>query len=192
MGDVVRASAGRPVRIEFVREGERRQVTVTPVARAETDPQAGRQRTAGKIGAAPRPLIEYRPVPLGESVSLGARETALFTGEVVGTLKRLVTGAASPRELGGIIQIASESAEAAKLGFDYLLRLLALISINLAVFNLLPIPILDGGQILLNVAEAARGRAFSDRTRQWIAYAGLSTIVLLVVFALFNDISRRL
>jgi regulator of sigma E protease len=191
--DVIEASAGRPVTLEVARGGERREIAVTPAPEEATDPRTGAKDTVGKIGAVPRAIFEYAfvPVPFGEALRLGAAETGLMTTAVVGTLRKLVTREASPRELGGIIQIASESAEAAKLGFESLLRFLALISINLAVFNLLPIPILDGGQIVLNVAEAARGRAFSERTRQAIAYMGLSAILLLVVFALFNDLSRH-
>jgi regulator of sigma E protease len=192
---VIEGSAGREIALDIVGAGGvRRTVRVTPVATPRPEPRPGASDSVGKIGAVPRALFEYEyePVSLAEALRLGAAETAYMTTTVLETLKKLVTREASPRELGGIIQIASESAEAAKLGFESLLRFLALISINLAVFNLLPIPILDGGQILLNVAEAARGKAFSDRTRQWIAYAGLSTILLLVVFALFNDISRQL
>lgn len=192
--DVIEGSVGRAITLEVVRDGARREIAVTPAPEAVTDPRTGAQDTVGKIGAVPRAIFEYAfvPVPVGEALRLGAIETGMMTTAVVGMLQKLVTREASPRELGGIIQIASESAEAAKLGFESLLRFLALISINLAVFNLLPIPILDGGQIVLNVAEAVRGRAFSERTRQAIAYMGLSAILLLVVFALFNDLSRHL
>ncbi|MBC7791478.1 MAG: site-2 protease family protein [Anaerolineae bacterium] len=130
-------------------------------------------------------------MPLGSAIAAGWSEAWGVTALVGTTLRDLATGRASPRELGGIIQIASESSEAAKSGFDDLLRFLALISVNLAVFNLLPIPILDGGQILLNTAESVRGKAFSDRTRQYIAYVGLATIGVLVVLAMFNDVARR-
>ncbi|MDQ3697690.1 MAG: RIP metalloprotease RseP [Gemmatimonadota bacterium] len=190
--DAIEPSAGRQIRLDIVRDRERRQIAVTPVARTEADPRADTTRTVGKIGAIPQWPRQFQPVSFAEAVSNGWGETAFITTTVVSTLKQLVTGAVSPRQLGGIIQIASESQAAAKQGLYDLLRFLAIISVNLAVFNLLPIPILDGGQILLNVTESARGRAFSDRTRQYIAYAGLSAIVMLVVFALFNDISRHL
>jgi regulator of sigma E protease len=189
--DVVRVSARRPLRLIYARLGRQREAVVTPEALTEQSPRGGARQTVGKIGAAPRPLVEYRRASLGDAVALGGRETLYLTGEVLATLRKLFTGAASPRELGGIIQIGKASAQAAREGFDQLLRLLAFISVNLAVFNLLPIPLLDGGQIVVNVAEAARGREFSDRTRQLIAYAGLSTIILLVVFALFNDLTRN-
>ena len=82
--------------------------------------------------------------------------------------------------------------QAAQGGVESLLLLVALISINVAVFNLLPIPILDGGQIVLNVAETIKGRAFSTRTRERILTGGLLIIGLLFVTVMFNDISRNM
>jgi regulator of sigma E protease len=82
--------------------------------------------------------------------------------------------------------------QAARGGIENLLALIALISINLAVFNLLPIPILDGGQIVLNVAETIKGSAFSTSTRERILKGGLLIIGLLFVTVMFNDISRNI
>jgi regulator of sigma E protease len=109
---------------------------------------------------------------------------------IFGVLGDLFTGRASPKELGGIVQISSASAEAARSGLQTLLRFLAVISLNLTVFNLLPIPILDGGQIALNVVESARGKSFSERTRAFLAYVGLSVIGLIFVLTIFNDLTR--
>jgi regulator of sigma E protease len=95
-------------------------------------------------------------------------------------------------ELGGPIAIAQVSVQAARGGIETLLLLVALISINVAVFNLLPIPILDGGQIVLNVAETIKGSAFSTRTRERILKGGLLIIGLLFVTVMFNDISRNM
>ncbi len=78
--------------------------------------------------------------------------------------------------------------QAARYGLETLLGLIALLSINVAVLNMLPVPILDGGQILLNMLEAAKGSAFSERTREYILRAGLVAIALLFVLVMFNDI----
>jgi regulator of sigma E protease len=77
---------------------------------------------------------------------------------------------------------------AAKSGWDNVFYLLAFLSINVAVLNLLPIPILDGGQIVLNIVESAKGSAFSLRTREYILRAGLVAIALLFALVMFNDI----
>jgi regulator of sigma E protease len=96
------------------------------------------------------------------------------------------------RDLGGPIAIAQVSVQAARGGIEGVLLLVALISINVAVFNLLPIPILDGGQIVLTVAETIKGSAFSTRTRERILKGGLLIIGLLFVTVMFNDISRNM
>jgi regulator of sigma E protease len=104
----------------------------------------------------------------------------------------LVSTGAGVSDLGGPIAIAQVSVQAARGGIENLLALIALISINVAVFNLLPIPILDGGQIVLNVAETIKGSAFSTRTRERILRGGLLLIGLLFVTVMFNDISRNM
>jgi regulator of sigma E protease len=103
----------------------------------------------------------------------------------------LFTGQVALSQLGGPIAITRASVDAARRGPQWLLALVAFLSINVAVFNLLPVPILDGGQILLNVVEAAKGSAFSTRTREYILRAGLLAIALLFALVLFNDLGLR-
>jgi regulator of sigma E protease len=187
----IESSPGQPVRLEVARDDARLNLTVTPKATPDTIPGTDSTRVVGKIGVAyPLPPLEYERVPLTRAVSNGFRESIGFTGMIFGVLGDLFTGRASPRELGGIVQIASASAEAAQLGLQTLLRFLAVISLNLAVFNLLPIPILDGGQITLNVVESVRGKSFSEKTRAFLAYVGLSVIGLIFVLAMVNDLTR--
>ena len=82
----------------------------------------------------------------------------------------------------------TEDQAAARGGFEQLFSLVAFLSINIAVLNLLPVPVLDGGQILINILEAARGSAFSARTREIILRTGLALILLLFVLVMFNDL----
>jgi regulator of sigma E protease len=110
---------------------------------------------------------------------------------IFGALNGLAHGV-GVSDLGGPIAIAQVSVQAARGGIETLLLLVALISINVAVFNLLPIPILDGGQILLNIAETIKGSAFSTQTRERILKGGLLIIGLLFVTVMFNDISRNM
>ena len=112
-------------------------------------------------------------------------------GAVLKVLKGLVLGRVSVRQLGGPIAIAQSSVDAAKTGgLQSLLALLAFLSINIAILNLLPIPLLDGGQILINVAETVKGSAFSTRTREAFMRVGLAAVMLLFVVVMWNDISR--
>ena len=188
---VVERSAGQPLRLAVARGDERLDLTVTPQAMPDTVPGTDSVRTVGKIGVFyPLPPLEYERVSFGTAISNGVQESLGFTGMIFGVLGDLFTGKASPRELGGIVQIASSSAEAARSGLQTLLRFLAVISLNLAVFNLLPIPILDGGQITINIVESVRGKSFSEKTRAFLAYVGLSVIGLIFVLAMFNDLTR--
>ena len=188
----VAASAGRAVRLDVVRAGQRVGISVVPQATAVTDAATGESKQEGKIGIIPRRGIVHEDVPFAEAVPMAVRVTGRMTGEVFTTLKRLADRSASVKELGGPIAIARTSVQAARQGTETLLYLIALLSVNVAVLNLLPIPILDGGQVLLNVAEAVKGSAFSTRTREYILRVGLVAIGLLFVTVMWNDIARLL
>ncbi|MGI8496160.1 MAG: RIP metalloprotease RseP [Gemmatimonadaceae bacterium] len=188
---LVRASPGRIVRFSIVRAGRPAELSLRPDSTPETD-ERGTRIVVGKIGVYPPVLTAREPIPMGDALRLGWDQTWQLAGMVGVTVKQLVTGKAKLSSLGGPVAIAGASAEAARQGFDSLLRLLALLSINVAVLNLLPIPILDGGQILINVIEAVRGGSFSLRTREYIIRFGLITIAILFVIVMFNDIRVRL
>jgi regulator of sigma E protease len=125
---------------------------------------------------------------LGESTVAGWNATWNMGGAVIRVVGGLLTGQVSMSQLGGPITIGRVSVEAAKSGLESLWSLIAFLSINIAVLNLLPIPILDGGQILMNVAEGIKGSAFSARTREYIMRAGLVAIALLFALVMFNDV----
>ena len=188
----VGTSIGKPVQLDVVRAGAPVRISVVPQAMTEADEKTGAPKQVGKIGIVPRRAVIHEDVPLAAAVPLAARLTGRMTGEVFTTIKRLANRSASVKELGGPLQIARTSVQAARQGVETLLYLIALLSVNVAVLNLLPIPILDGGQILLNVAEAVKGRAFSARTREYILRVGLVAIGLLFVTVMWNDIARLL
>jgi regulator of sigma E protease len=131
-----------------------------------------------------------KPVGVGEAIKSGARATWVMAGTVIEALRGLATRRVSASELGGPIMIAQASVQAARGGGEQLFFLIALISTNLAVFNLLPIPVLDGGQIAINVLESLKGKAFSARTREYILRAGLAAVLLLFALVTYNDIRR--
>jgi regulator of sigma E protease len=100
----------------------------------------------------------------------------------------LVRGSVSPRNLGGPIQIARTSVQAARDGAEVLWSLIAFLSLNIAILNLVPIPVLDGGQLVLVLAEAFKGRALSARTRDVLARVGVAAVLALILLATFNDV----
>jgi regulator of sigma E protease len=181
-------SAGIPVRFEVLRAGERTAVTVTPALDTATSPITGNVERVGRIGILPRQSM--RAVPIGEAVTSGWNITWGMAGKVLEALRGLATRKIATSELGGPIMIATASVQAARGGFENLLILIALISVNLAVFNLLPIPILDGGQIMVTLLEAIKGSSFSTRTRDYILRAGLAAVLLLFALVTYNDLRR--
>jgi regulator of sigma E protease len=108
-------------------------------------------------------------------------------------LKQLVTGGVSPRSVGSIVTIGSASGQAAAAGLDQFLRFMALFSVNLAILNMLPIPVLDGGHLVFLAIEAVRGgRGLSVEQRLKWSNVGFVIIVGIMVWALSNDIMRLL
>ncbi len=106
------------------------------------------------------------------------------------TLKGLLTLRISVKDLGGPVAIGRLSGEAARLGFETLLGFMALLSMNLAILNLLPIPVLDGGHIVFLIAEALRGKPLSVQLREKLTTVGLVLLLMLMVLVTFNDVVR--
>lgn len=183
----INASAGHAMQFKVIRNGAPVTLTVTPAETTITGP-TGKPERIGRIGVQAG-LIEKR-APIGEALENGTKATGEMATLVFGALKGLATRETKVSELGGPIAIAQTSVQAAQAGIQYLLSLVALISINLAIFNLLPIPILDGGQIVVQAIESARGRPLTDRTREYVARAGLAFILLVFITVNFNDIRR--
>jgi len=184
----VGASAGKPLRFDLLRKGEPIQLTITPTLDSIDDPIHGKKVAMGKVGLASR--FDTHTLSWPAAFRKGTQTTADMGTLIFSSLRRLATRDVPVSDLGGPVAIMQQSVQAAKEGADSLFGLIALISINLAIFNLLPIPILDGGQIVVQLLEAAIRRPLSDRAREWVAGAGLVLIVLLFVTVTFNDLKR--
>jgi regulator of sigma E protease len=187
MVNEVGASAGRPVSFVVRRGTETDTLTATPKATPEPDPATGKPKLVGKIGAGTRDPSHRESLPFGDALGAGLRMTASNAGAVFKVLHDIGSGQQSVKQLGGPIAITRAAVSAAQSGLDELFYLIALLSINVAVLNLLPIPILDGGQILINVLESAKGSPFSMRTREYILRFGLFAIALLFAIVMYND-----
>jgi regulator of sigma E protease len=152
------------------------------------DPVTGARRRVGRIGIQVRDSVVRRAVGVVEATTAGVSTTVEMAGNVVGVLGGLVRGSVSPRNLGGPIQIARTSVQAARDGAEVLWSLIAFLSLNIAILNLVPIPVLDGGQLVLVLAEAFKGRALSARTRDVLARVGVAAVLALILLATFNDV----
>jgi regulator of sigma E protease len=188
----VGAAAGKTIPFEVMRDGQRVTLELHPESTVVKDPVTKQSRTVGKIGAVGADVTAREPMTFGNSVTAGVQQTWNTATKIVDVVKGLLTGGVSPRQLGGPIAITRASVQAAQSGLESLFMLIALLSVNVAILNLLPIPILDGGQILLNVAEAAKGSPFSARTREYILRFGLVAILLIFALSTFNDVKDSL
>jgi len=188
----VSTAAGRTIALDVVRDGVRRTVSVQPEVAEVENQITGKKERLGRIGAAPRQRLARDPLPFSAAVVGGWNKTWENAGGIVQIVRGLFSGDVPTSQLGGPIAIGYVSVQAARGGIETLVLLIAFLSINVAVLNLLPVPILDGGQILLNVLETAKGSAFSARTREYILRAGLLAIALLFALVMFNDIKGLL
>ncbi|MEO6446259.1 MAG: RIP metalloprotease RseP [Gemmatimonadaceae bacterium] len=185
----VSASAGRPLAMDVVRaDGSRVRLEVVPELTDDRDPITGAPIKVGRIGVAPRAQQAREFAPFSQSIVDGWNATWMMGSAVIRVVGGLFSGAVSVNQLGGPIAIARTSFEAGKSGWEQLLSLLAFLSINVAVLNMLPIPLLDGGQILMRVVERAKGSEFSARTQELIMRAGVLAIALLFALVMFNDL----
>ena len=189
----VRENPGRAVSITLERQGARMTLNLTPATTQE-----GTQ-TVGKIGAGPRVdqalfaglLTEVRYGPL-DALWQGAKKTwamSAFTLEMMG---RMVLGQVSMKNLSGPLTIADFAGQSAALGWVSFIGFLALISVSLGVLNLLPIPLLDGGHLMYYISEVLTGRPVSERMMELGSRVGLTALLLLTTFALYNDLQRLL
>jgi regulator of sigma E protease len=128
----------------------------------------------------------------GAAIVEGARQTWDVAALVLFSLKGMVVGDISVRELGGPVVIADASAQAARAGLRYLLWFMAFLSVNLAVLNLLPIPVLDGGHIVYFLLEMIFRRPVSDRWKAAATRVGILILLMLMSLAIFNDVRRLL
>lgn len=180
---------GRKVALSVRRGGESLTIEVVPQATKQRPP-SGEETEVGLIGISPAGAVTYvrsNPVvAMGEGIIRTGEITALT---VVG-LWKLVKRELPASAIGGPLQIAVSAGEQARQGFTSLAFFTAVISINLAVLNLLPVPMLDGGHLFFFAIESVMGRPLSVRKRELAQQVGFFLLALLMVFAMYNDIQR--
>jgi regulator of sigma E protease len=190
MRDAIRAHAGPgPLAVEIKRRGETKTVQITPGRRNEYR-DADTHPSLGYVFV--QQWEEHREPNIVKAMGMGVDRTFFFMRSVFLTIRGLVTSRVSARNIGGPIMLAEFSYKMWDLGFARYLYILALISINLAVLNILPIPVLDGGQVVFLIAEKVRGKPLSERVIGIFQVVGLVFILGLMVLAFTNDITRLL
>ncbi len=181
----VRAHAGRAMRVGIERDGVMIALQVTPAA----DPE-GHGRIGAKMMAQPTQLPEMYRMGALEGIVYGVSRTWEMTVLTVQVIGKMLMATISPENLGGPIAIAQLAGKTVELGLVAFLSFLALISVNLGVLNLLPVPILDGGHLMYLAIEKVRGAPLSPKALERTQIAGMALIITLMVFAFYNDLTR--
>ncbi|MGC8602233.1 MAG: RIP metalloprotease RseP [Desulfomonilaceae bacterium] len=183
--NIIEDSECHPLNFTIERKGKTLDISVTPVLSDQKDIFG---ELKGRIGIAP----SGKKIELGfvASISEGIRFSGYLTKLVLITLVKLVRGEIGMKALSGPITIAQASGESLKAGLFSFIFLMSYISINLAIINLLPIPVLDGGHILFFVIEAVTQRPVTGKFREVAVQLGLLIIVFLIGLVFFNDIYR--
>jgi regulator of sigma E protease len=190
MAKTIHGSPGKPVRLTVERDGQRFEVEATP--RPTKQQTAAGEEEIGLIGIGPAPESHYQRLNPVAALVDGVKETARLSVVIVQGFVKLIQGSISPKTIGGPILITQIAGEVVRRGTVQLLSFTAFLSINLAILNLLPIPVLDGGHLLFSLIEWFRGKPISLRKREIAQQVGLALLVGLMIFAFYNDIFRLL
>ncbi len=184
LSGIIRQLPNTEIDLEWDRNGEIHEKSITTYF--QIHPTTG--DTLGAIGV--RPKIFYNPISFGTAATIGFGSTVNGFGMIINTFRMLFSGQASPKELGGPLMIAQLAGQFAERGWADLLIFMALISVNLAFINLLPIPGLDGGHIFITLIEGTIRRPLTVKTRMIIQQVGMVFLLLVMATVLFNDFSR--
>jgi regulator of sigma E protease len=189
LAETIRARAGQPTALEVRRGTEMLKVSVVPTAMKERGPD-GKETEVGRIGISPAAATAFvRSNPI-TALWEGAVRTAEVTELTAVGLYKIVVGQLDRKNIGGPIQIAVTAGEQARQGLPSLAFFTAVISVNLFLLNLLPVPMLDGGHLLFFACEAVLGRPLSVRKREVAQQVGFVLLMLLMVYAVYNDLDR--
>jgi len=185
---VVEMGLGAPLTISVDRDGTILQIPAQPTVEDEKSPFGVTRK--GKLGVSSAGLggvVRYDPLT---AVGAAFGQTWTITSGTLKALWQIINGSRPVGELGGVIQIAQLSGEATKMGLFETVSLVALLSINLGLINLFPIPMLDGGHLVFYAIEAVRGRPLSARAQEWGFRVGLAVVLALFLLATRNDLMR--
>lgn len=193
MSAIVRDAPDRRLLFTVQRNGDKLRLPVTPQSVGEASTRQGRlgvmvREPEGQDSfSAMTTVVRYGPVDAARRASIKTWDTALFSLRMMG---RMLTGDLSWRNLSGPVTIADYAGQSARLGLSYYLSFLALISISLGVLNLLPIPVLDGGHLMYYLVESIKGGPVPEWALEIGQRIGFALLMLLMVFAFYNDINR--
>jgi regulator of sigma E protease len=190
MQRIVSTSAGDTLAVTVERSGTEITLKATPALKEVKDTFGNVHRIgilgiSRSMGAAD---MKLQPVPPPQAVWMGVEETWFVVDRTLSYIAGVIVGREAADQLGGPIRIAQMSGQVATMGFVALIHLAAVLSVSIGLLNLFPIPLLDGGHLLFYGIEALRGRPLSERAQEVGFRIGLAIVLMLMIFATFNDI----
>jgi regulator of sigma E protease len=190
MQRVVSTSAGQELAVTVERDGKPIELKATPTLREMKD-NFGNTHRIGVLGIsrsmAPTDA-QHEKVSVLPALWMGVEESWFVVERTMSYLGGVISGREKADQLGGPIRIAQVSGQVATVGFVALMNLAAILSVSIGLLNLFPVPLLDGGHLLFYAIEAIRGKPLSDRAQEMGFRIGLALVVMLMIFATFNDI----
>jgi regulator of sigma E protease len=188
MQQIVRLSLGEPMQVVVVRDEAEVTLDVKPMVTEYKD-RLGNVQRIGILGIT-RSGVEYvKHGPVNATIQ-ATKETVSIVGMTLKAVGQMIVGARTTQDLGGPIQIAKMSGQMAEQGVVAIVWFMAVLSINLGLINLFPVPMLDGGHLLFYFFEAVRGRPLSEKVQEYGFRVGISMILMLMLFATWNDLTK--
>ena len=183
------------IKVTALRQGEEKKFEIVPKMTNHMNLQGGEEKrfTIGImpwLQNAPPPMTVVQSENIFEAFRRGLKKTYEVTGMTILSFVRLVQGTISPKNIGGVLSIGQAASETFKIGLNHFLQLMAVISVNLFVINLFPVPVLDGGHLLFYTIEGLRGAPLSMRKMEIAQQVGLVMLMSLMALSLFNDVTR--
>lgn len=194
----IKSSDGKnPAKITVLRDGKNIDLSITPKMTKQMLPTGVEEKRytigiAPIVNIAPSETMTVHADGIGSALGRGVQKTWEVSVMTVMSFVRLFQGQISPKNVGGVISIGQAASETFKIGINPFLQMMAIISVNLFVLNLLPIPVLDGGHLVFYVIEMVKGAPLSLRKMEMAQQVGLAILMSLMIFALFNDFTRLL
>lgn len=185
--EVIVASPEKPLSIAIERQGQPQTLQAVPARVTATQPD-GTKREIGQLGFKNAVVSEHQRLGPISAMRHAGEQVVFMTQTIFTVIKQIVLGLRPANEIGGPLRIAKVSGEASQIGWEAVVMLVIGLSVTLGVFNLLPVPMLDGGHLMFYLFEAVRGRPLSLRTQEYALRFGLALVLCLVVFATWNDL----
>lgn len=185
--DLIGNRAGQPVEVKYERAGQQYDATIVPDSDAVVD-CAGKESTVGRLRIRAAAVTEIRNHGLFGAMGAGVHHIWTMTTMIYTSMGQIVTAARPVDDLGGPIRIAKAAGDASHAGWAGILNLVIVLSVGLGLFNLLPVPMLDGGQLAMYAIEAVRGKPLSLRVQEYGLRVGFALVICMVIFVSFNDI----